>query len=75
MNKFELYDSVKVVDSRNVTLKEGIIVQLGSSFARVCDFSVSPPFADIPEISEPYPYNAKERKMVKLSNQRKKSRK
>jgi hypothetical protein len=74
MNKFELYDSVKILNGAGQTIKEGVIVQLGSSFARVCDFSVSPPFADIPEISELYPYSAKERKMIKLSNQRKKSK-
>ena len=77
MNKFELFDNVQILDKSGRLVKEGLIVELGSSFCRVYDpkASLTPPFTDIIEISEFFPINSQERKMVKAGFQRKKPRK
>jgi len=61
---FDLLDVVKVVDSGNKTIKEGIIVELTSRGARVYQPKCDPPFSDNQEFAEWFPFNSAERKII-----------
>jgi hypothetical protein len=69
---FNLFDTVKVVDSNKRLVKEGIIVKLTTVGARVYQPKCEPPFTDSAEFAEWFPFQAKEMSMVLVKSKKKK---
>ena len=72
INQFELYDTVRVIDKNGRLVKEGIIVEMTSSGAKVYDSKCEHPYTDNIQFCEWFPFHSRERSMVKSANQRKK---
>lgn len=71
-NKFEMYDQVQIVDKNRKLVKEGFVVELSSSGARVYDSKCELPYSDSICFAEWFPFESLERRMVKTLAQRKK---
>lgn len=59
---------VKVVDSKGNLVKEGVIVQRTTCGARVMSIKNTPPFTDVEQFAEWFPYSSKEIRIIEPKN-------
>jgi hypothetical protein len=67
---FKMFEKVRVVNKKNETVKEGIVVALTSRGARVYSRRLDPPFTDNALYSEWFPYDCQELRIISLEKKK-----